>query len=327
MKRLVLAWGGPGFVLWYALFGLSLLTPSAVQARPIEVPELARVNQRWQGARCRLRYEMKIKRGRNSEGWSRAPHMMYQSPGERVLNLIFEVSDRAALERAGILRGGAIPVGTDFIAKGWGLLAPEDAKGVFLELRFADAPVDARWLFIGQGHFSPKSFPLSRLDEVERYMRLQAFAIAAADEQLVETPKTPAASASPAGPGAARSGSRENAYSPMITMVAVAAQPAEAVAGGVVALVLTYEVSGIPPGARFLVVERREIDLAGHVVAQFEQKLQRVADTFTSTQQIRIPATASSGLYTVRGTATMAGLSASGTALLAVRASPDSGHL
>jgi hypothetical protein len=277
---------------------------------------LAEANARWSGARCRIRYDIEIKEGRDREGWSRSRIMLFAPAGEKPFNVIFEVSDRAAL--AAVLRDGRVPAATDFIGEGWRLAEPEKGRGLYLELRFAAAPaVHARWWFIGRGHVSADSFPVERLDQVERYMRIEAFAIASADQRFPTAPPSPAAPAASTPSPAAPAG--PVTFAPTVRVVAVAAQPPSVSAGSEVDLILTYVVAGLPPGSQFEVVERREIVLDGQVLGSFDQRQSRAADTYTTSQRVRIPVGASPGLYSVRGAVKLAGIEANGSGLLEVK--------
>jgi hypothetical protein len=133
-------------------------------------------------------------------------------------------------------------------------------------------------------------------------------------------PRPGGAGAIPGAAGGAASAATSPLYRPALRVVAVACQPARVLAGEEVELVLTYSVEGIPPGASFEVAERREILSGETVIATFDKPMSRLADTYTSVQRVSIPGGAKAGLYTVRGTVAMAGISASGTALLEVRA-------
>lgn len=302
------------------LFGWSGAA-AAREAYGSTAADLARANQRWKGARCRIRYDLEIKKDRNSEGWSRSRFMLLNEPGEKPFALLFEVSDRAAL--GAVLRGDSVPVGTEFVVEGWHLVRPDQERGLALDMRFADAPdVVARWWFVAQGNTTPEKFPLARLEQVERYMRIQAVALAAADERLVAAAPAAAAtaaaaSATAAAPAAGSPGPA--AFKPALRLIAVAAQPAEVAAGDEIELVLTFEVGGLPPGAPFEVVERREIRSGEATVASFEQALARAAGTYTSSQRVRLPPAAAPGLYTLRARLTLAGTTAEGSALFGVR--------
>lgn len=310
--------GGALFLLLFATGGAEAL---AREKHRSTLADLERANQRWKGARCRIRYDLKIKRGKNDEGWSRSPIMWYQERGEEPFHLIFEVSDRARL--AAVMAGDFVPVGTEFVVEGWHLVRPGEQRGLALDMRFAAAPeVVARWWFKDEQAFSPETFPLQRLEQVERYMRIQAVALAAADERLAAVPAAgsaeSAASKSGAAPAPAPSPSPSGAFKPFVKLLAAAVQPAQIAPGGEIDLVLSYEIGGVPPGAAFEVFERREILTGETSIARFEQPLARGAGTYTSSQRIRLPPQAARGLYTLRASIDLAGVSASGKALFAV---------
>jgi len=305
---------------------------------------MTRANQKWREARCTLRIELPLKKGTNREGWSRSPLFTVglaqiqtafgvrktstTAKGERMFYYALEVSDRDAL--APILAGESIPPGTRFIAEGWSLARPEKQEGVYLQLRFEALPqVKARLRFLPPGKFGSTRvdvsfvtfdfFPLSQFETVERYSRIEAFQLQAADEQLTVPAPTQLPIRAQEGAPVARTPSAEPApFKPAVRLLAVSCQPAQLRAGDEVEIVLNYAVEGIPAGASFEVVERREILRDEEALGTFEKPLGRMAGTFTSTLRVRIPETAPPALYSVRGTVTMAGSTSTATALLEV---------
>ena len=87
-------------------------------------------------------------------------------------------------------------------------------------------------------------------------------------------------------------------------------------------MIITYEVSGVPPGPGFEVVERREILHGAQRFAAFEEHQARSSDTFTSRQPLQLPPDARSGLYTLWAEVEMAGSKATGSALFEVVTTP-----
>jgi len=309
-----------------------LLTAPSIEAAT-EPAVVTRANQKWREAHCTIRIAVPLKKGKNSEGWTRSPifgvgfvpvstpigtHMNAgTAKGERPFYYTMEVSDRDAL--APLLSGNAIQPGTRFIAEGWFLSQPEKPAGPYLQLRFEAMPqVKARFWFLPRGSFGgADSFPIAQFEPVERYLRIEAFKLEAADERLTEVaavtvPAAPAAVQAPA-PAVA-----STPFKPSVRMLAVSSQPAQVRAGDEMEIVLTYVVEGIPPGTSFEVVERREILRGEAVTGTFDKPLGREAGTFTSKQRVRIPASAPAALYHVHGTVTMVGISSSSTALLEV---------
>jgi hypothetical protein len=169
-------------------------------------------------------------------------------------------------------------------------------------------------------------------------MRVTAFQIQAMDEQLVDVPTTtptehispvigavqprsapPPRTAGPPPPALQQPAVTE-ATAPELRVIAVAVQPARVAPGGEVALVITYQVSGVPPGPGFEVLERREILRAGQRLAGFEERLRRTSATFTSSQPLRLPRDVAPGIYTLWAELVMAGSKAMGSALFEVAA-------
>lgn len=325
------------------LTGVALALP-AIATSTADPAVVAAANQKWREAHCTIRISVELKKGKNSEGWSRSPMysvgMMHTSTptgilvepataqGEKAFYFTMEVSDRDAV--APLLSGSSIPAGTEFIAEGWFLQRPEKQEGPYLQLRFARMPqVKARFWFLLRGSFrGAAGFPIKHFEPVERYLRIEAFKLEAADERL-----TPVASTAPGAggnqviespsptsrPAALPVASSAAPFKPSVRVLAIACQPARLGPGDEVDLVMTYVIDGIPPGNSFEVVERREILRDGTVVGSFETPLGRLAGTFASTQRVKIPESAAAGLYTARGSATMAGVTSSAEALLEVR--------
>ncbi len=300
-----------------ALVVLALVTPP--RAAGVE-PSLARANQRWGGAACATRYPIPIKKKVDREGASRSPLWMLPSTkGEKNLGLVYTVSSRAAI--AGLLIGDEIPAGTQLVSLGWSLSRPEAEEGLGLSLRFRDAPAELRVGFI-PAFGSADSLPLARLEQVERYARLEAFVCAAADERLTEPPATsPPVPHVPARPPAAVAPPpRAPAASFALQLHATAVRPPSVAAGGTIELVLTYELVGGGLDGPLEVVERREILRSERVLRTLESPLVRPAGVHSSAQSLRLPSTLEPGLYTLRGSVLAGGREAIATALFEVTA-------
>jgi len=294
-----------------------LLLALAAPARAAgDDPALARANQRWAGAACTTRYPIPIKKKVDSEGASRSPLWTLPSTkGEKNLGLVYTVSSRAAI--AGLLIGGEIPAGTDLVSLGWSLSRPDAEEGLGLSLRFRDAPAELRMGFI-PAFGSADSLPLARLEQVERYARLEAFVCAAADERLVEAPAAVAPAAPARPPAAVAPAPRAHEGPVTVKLHAVAVRPPRVEAGGTIELVLTYEVAGGRPDAAAEVVERREILSGESVLRTLETPIARPAGVHSSGQSLRLPATLEPGLYTLRGSVLAGGREAGATALFEV---------
>jgi hypothetical protein len=227
------------------------------------------------------------------------------------------VSDRDRI--AHLLDGKTLRPGTTFTCDGWRMVDPKKSHGgLWLDLRFAGLPVTARVEF-----WMKK--PGRNFADAERYMRVDAFQLQAMDEKLVDVPLAPAPTRPPAGPGVASPPSRPplsqatgGASPPAIRVVAVAVQPARVPPGGEIAMVITYEVGGVPSGSAFEVLEVREVYQGERRLAGFEERLPRASDTFTSSQPLRLPPDLAPGLYSLRAKVVMAGREATGSALFEV---------
>ena len=288
---------------------------------------LDEVNRRWKGARCRIRIQVPIKNASDSQGWSKSPRIVgptesgaYTSnPLEAWAAVRISVSDLAALRP--ILRAGSIPPGTTFIAEGWRLEDPKRGTGPVLELRFADLPVRARISFVVGLR---KKLPLDKLGIVDLWLRLSAFQLSAVDEQLVDVPRT-----AEAGPGDTRARGREPvladspasapASDPSLGILGVAVDPSRVAPGSEVRLIITYDVGGPPPGGTFDVVERRTILQDGETLTTLEATVARGSGTHKASQPLRLPATLAPGIYELRASVLMPGITSAGSALFQVR--------
>ncbi len=257
---------------------------------------LADANLRWANATCVLRYAVPIKKGVDDDGASRSPIMRVPSPrGEKQVHIVFTVSDRAGL--AAILRDGEIPAGTVFLARGWDLSRPESEEGLGLQLRFRDAPVEMRVGFIGRWG-STDSFSLAGLYQVEKYLRIDAFQVRAADEVLAAAPAAalvaaPPVSAAPAPP--------PQPARLEVLLHAAAVRPTQVAAGGEVELILTYELGGGGVGALAEVQEKREIWFGDRLLRTLETPAARGLGAHHSGQRLRLPASLGPGVYKLRG--------------------------
>ena len=280
---------------------------------------LRTANQRWSGARCRSLQEITAKKGKPGD-WTKCKLLFYGKGGNHRVRVL--VSDGSAVHRA--FYGGTLPIGTEFVASGW---AVDDGGDLHLDLELTGHPVRVR-VYYGDDWVGRVS--LGRLDDFERWARFELFELLSVpSEQLVDAPVSAAASESqpvigsttPATPAPQPAITTEPS-APKIKVLAVAAQPTRVAPGGEIAMVITYEVSGVPPGPGFEVVERREILHGAQRFAVFEERLARSNDIFTSRQPLRLPPDVGSGIYTLWAEVEMAGSEATGSALFEVVTTP-----
>jgi len=296
-----------------SLLSAALVVIQVAADRPAPAQGLERANLRWTNARCQLRLPLMVGKKTNSKGWSYSP--WYQVEGSKPAYYYrFYVSDRRRISH--LLDGKTLRVGTTCISRGWRMEESKKSRSLWLDLQFADLPVDAHFEFWLK--HPDQNFALA-----ENYMRVTAFQVQAMDEQLVDV--STASTTSQAVPDvvsrpptALPQPVASEPAAPDLRIVAVAVQPARVAPGGEVTLVITYEVSGVPPGPGFEVLERREILRGGQQLAAFEERLQRTNNTFTSSQPLGLPPDVAPGIYTLWAEVVMAGSKATGTALFEV---------
>ena len=243
---------------------------SSGRIRPVPVSGLApepvtleSVRRRWNGNRCQIRFPAKIKKGK---GWVNGDWMLAPAlPGDKDLYVRLSVSDRNRLEQAGFLSGGKdIRAGTYFIAEDWRLKDPDKGRGMFLDLRFEELPVQARLEFRG-------GVRLSDIERIEQVARIELF-------QLHGPPE-----AAPGNPA------------PQFRIASATVNPTVARPGEEIELLVTYSV----PLAGD-VKELREIHLDGRMIAGFPLQRQRQAGSYTSSHKVTIKAGTAPGMYTYR---------------------------
>jgi hypothetical protein len=297
-----------------------LVLVQAAAPRSAAAVDLEQANLRWRDARCQLRIPLAIGKKKNSMGWSYSP--WYQVTEYKPdFAFRFYVSDRQQISH--LLYDKTLHAGTTFICQGWRMPNPKKSRGLWLDLRFADLPVDAHIEFLMKR-------PDKNFANPERYMRVTAFQIQATDEQLVQVPTTtaPVRTAPVTGPAPPRAAPprppalppqvESEPAAPELRIIAVAVQPARAAPGEEIAMVISYEVDGVPPGSSFEVLERREILRGAQRLAGFEERLRRTGGTFTSSQSVRLPPDVERGLYTLWAELAMAGGKTTGSALFEV---------
>jgi len=303
-----------GLLLVLLLLGL---TPA--DARKLNEGLLEEVNRRWSGARCRLLFDVPVKRSRDSEGWSKS-RWIVPAQGRKVrkgnLGAVFRVSDRAALP------GGTVRAGTYFVAEGWAFEKPKSQNGLILKLRFEDHPAGARISF--HGSFG-KDLDIDDLHDMEQWVRMDFFQVSAADEGLVEVaaPMTPAEKTAPLAPesataeGVAAFGSSEAVQ---LQVLGASTEPLTVAPGQAVILALTYEVGGVPTGRTVDVLERRVILRDNEVLTTLEASVQRASGIHRSTQSLSVPAGLEPGVLELRVSVHAADVESAGRTLFEVEA-------
>ncbi len=161
--------------VWLALTLACAVTPRVEAGGDASLDE---ANRRWSGARCRLLFDVPIKKGRDGEGWSGSKWIV-PAQGRVVLKGItsafFRVSNRD------LLPGGVVRAGTAFVAEGWSYEDPKGKDGLRLDLRFEGIAARARMTF--HGNFG-KDLDVDDLGPVEQWARLDIFEVSAAAEPL-----------------------------------------------------------------------------------------------------------------------------------------------
>ncbi len=299
--------------------GLLLVLAAAPAPRALAKGDasLDEANRRWGGARCRLLFEVPIKKGKDRDGWSKSVYIV-PAPGRKVLKgnmgALLSVSNRD------LLPSGVVRAGTVFVADGWSFEDPKGKDGLQLELRFEG--IAARALLSFGGAFG-KDFDADDLGEIERWVRLDIFDVSAADERLDDVAAPPSAPAAvpprpvaPAAPPSAAPGPPVGSVQAVVLGVMV--EPLKVAAGSQAVLVVTYEVRGLPPGGVADVTERRVILRAGEVLTTLEATVARPAGIHRSTQPLVVPANLAPGVLELRITVKAGGPESSGQTLFEV---------
>ena len=294
----------------FAAVATICLVASTASSSRDEQATIQQANERWIGARCRTRVPLVAKKA--EDGWTRCKWLFYGDGGnERVRVLL---SDGAAVHRA--YPRGTIPAGTSWTVRGWA----EDDGDLYLELEMERPPVRARVFYYDDwvGRVGAR-----RLDDFELWAKFELLEVVSLPgEQLVDvsterdsvaaspvrTPRPPAAPPPPAvAPNA-----------PSIRVLSVAVQPARVLAGAETQLIIHYEVSGIPSGSAFEVLESRTIHHQGHRIAAFDAPVRRANGSYPSHQPLRVPRQTDPGVYTLTARVSMAGRDSSGAAVFEV---------
>lgn len=303
------------------LAGAGLLVSLAFAPAPCALAKgdasLVEANRRWSGARCRLLFDVPVKKGKDRDGWSRSVYIV-PAPGRKVLKgnigALLRVSNRD------LVPGGVVRAGTFFVADGWSFEDPKGKDGLQLELRFEGIAARARLSF---GGAFGKDFDADDLGEIERWVRLDIFDVSAADERLDDAAAPPSAQGAvpsrpvaPAVPPSAAPG--PSVGSAQAVVLGVTVEPLKVAAGAQAVLVVTYEVRGLPPGGVADVTERRVILRAGEVLTTLEATVARPAGIHRSTQPLVVPASLAPGVLELRITVKTGGPESSGQTLFEV---------
>ncbi|MCP4897214.1 MAG: hypothetical protein GY906_09620 [bacterium] len=300
-------------------FSLVLLTASAMPVAAGSDDDLAALedaNRRWKGARCRSRMEITVKKSKNSDGWSKSEWLWWGEPrsNERVRVMLTE---SAAIRNRYV--GGSIPIGSEFIAVGWGSDKRKGGGDVYLELEHVELGARARVYYYDDwvGRVSA-----GRLPEFERWARLEMFSIESTpDEQLVEV-------AAPVAAETRTEPSREAAAAPVaptqpevigLRVLGVTTEPLAVKLGESMEMVVTYEVSGVPEGLLLAVSEQRTILRNGQELTKLEAMVQRATGLHRSTQSLVVPTSLEPGVFELRATMKGAGAESAGKTLFEVR--------
>lgn len=224
---------------------------------------LASVREQWNGSLAQIRFPMKLKKGK---GWVESPWMEAPTlPGEPPMFVRLLAADRNRLEREGRLTAnGEIRPGTIFVVEDWLLTDSKKRRGLAVDLRFADTPVQARLEFKGTDR-------LEDLEQVERVSRIELF-------QLREK--------QPAAPVAARAPQA-------LQILEVRVEPAVAGPNEDINLVIAY---AVPSEGE--VTEERELRFRGQVAANFSEQKRRQPGQYTSSYELKIEPGTPAGTYT-----------------------------
>lgn len=113
----------------------------------------------------------------------------------------------------------------------------------------------------------------------------------------------------------------EDTGAPRVSVDRVALEPADLQSGQLSRMVITYELSGLPEGSTVAVRETRRLLREERLVGGPFQSAQTLGNgRHTSVQELRVPATAESGLYTIQGIIEAAGARDSASGQFTVKA-------
>jgi hypothetical protein len=297
---------------------LALAGESAAALDSAEIEQrLAELTRRWAGARCVLKVGIELKKKPTDDGGYHSPLMTVPQLARRFSNGASRlwVSDRRAL--AGLMEGDVVPAGTELVADGWRLLYPKDNDGAYLSLRFAAAPVEARFYFIS----GLKTIGVGPgIDKVEEFLRFDILEVSSAGERLTlpssaAPPSAAPPSAAPPSSSAAAAPASPPAGEPALRLLGAGVQPTRVRAGGELEVTVSYELTG----GSCQVGERREILRGTEVVQRFDDGFARASGVHSSSKPVGVPAAATPGTYGVRVEVTCGARRVEGSALFEIQ--------
>ena len=199
--------------------------------------------------------------------------------------------------------GDVVPAGTELVAEGWRLRYPKDLDGAYLALRFAAAPVEARFLFFtGSGNLEIGP----DLDRVEEFLRFDIFEVSSPSERLAAPPRPATAATAPA-PALSET-------APNVRLLGAGVAPTRLHAGAQLAISISYELGGAP----CQVGERREILRGSELLQRFDDGFARAPGVHTSVKPVTVPPGAARGVYAIRVEVTCGASRAEGNALFEI---------
>jgi len=271
-------------------------------------------NQRWRGARCRSRVAITLNKRKPKDGWARS-HWWIRAGGGGNERVRVWLTEWDAI-RARYL-GGTLPVGSEFVAVGWGTVKSKDRGDLFLELEHVELGARAR-VFYGKDWAGIVG--VGSLDEFEQWARLEMFEITETpSEQLVEV-EMPTTAPPPARPTAvvAPPGPVLSAEPTELRVLAASVEPARALPGDELNLQVIYQIDGLAAGAAVNIDEQRVVLRDGATLTTLRAAARHGAGIHHSSQSLRLPPNLAPGLYELQVRVSAAGLEAAGSAVFQV---------
>jgi hypothetical protein len=268
---------------------------------------LDEANQRWAGAHCRSRQGLTLRKGKNKEGWTKTAWLFWDEDGGNQRARVW-FTEAEALRRT--LGNNFIPVGSEFIARGWRI--DDSGNSLILELELAGTSSRVKVYFwdswVGR-------VGLPRLHDFEQWARFDLFELTSVpSEQLVDV-------AGPTAEPRPTQSPQSELLPPTameIDLLAASAEPSRVTPGEEIQLVAIYAVQGVPPGQQVTVVEKRFILHAGKVVTTLEASAHREPGTHRSSQSLRLPGDVKAGIYELRLSLEADGAGAQGSTIFEV---------
>jgi hypothetical protein len=325
---------GPGVALAAAIACACAASGAALAAdRDREILEAA--SQRWRGSVCRLRVALEITNERAGGDSSASRWYMFHPEGDKGLHYRLRFTPRDVV-RPLLVKRYLMP-GTELVLGDWTTDRAGPGTAVAVRSRFAQVAADAQFDFLPSAGFS---LDVKRVPDVERFLRVELCEVSRPAEGAPPVPAhlragapatgTTATGAAPAAATTADARASSAAtgapaaagttgFRPAVSIVATSVSPARVLRGDELELVISYRIEGLPPGAAFETHERRTILAGERVLATFDDRFDRVNDTYVSTRRIRTPADLAPGMLTFRSSVRLAGLEATGEALFELR--------